>query len=162
MPEITRLLVKRGANLHFRRRGPQDTTAVSCAITGGNPYCLVALLDEFGLTVEPQPPPVNLACGEGYITVAKFLMTRGWTLNEVEESSKLPVMCYAALGGSIAAMKWLRRQGVRFDKQTTPTGTTVVHAAAAINSVPILQMLLESGELGMDTPDQQGVTYVSP
>ncbi len=125
------------------RRGPPDTTAVSCAITGGNPHCLVVppgRVRPHGRTAATAGEPrVRRGLHHG----SQFLMTRGWTLNEVEESSKLPVMCYAALGGLIAAMKWLRRQGVRFDKQTTPTGTTG-YAAAAINSVPILQMLLES------------------
>jgi hypothetical protein len=47
-----------------------------------------------------------------------------------------------------ATMKWLSE--VRFDKQLSPTAdTTVVQAAMAINSAPMLQMLLESGE-GME------------
>ena len=152
-----RLLISRGAKTDYKRAS-DGATVVTCAVLGGNLRSLTLLVDELGLPIEPTPPPVNLACGEGHIAVARWLMQRGFPLDE-REAEGLNAMSYAALGGSIPTMKWLNRHGLSYAVRNT-NQSSLMHVAAAINRPDMIRFLLATGELTAEEKDDKGVTYV--
>lgn len=161
MPELTRLLLKRGADLHYCNKRPDwIDTAATCAIQGGSVCCLAMLIEEFGVTVSAEPPPLNVALAAGNIAMAKYLLSLGWPLDQ-DHADHSPVMWCAVYSRSASVMKWVHSRGVPYTQYNNNTRKSTLHAAAALNCVPIIKLLLESGEVDIDEADQEGETYGS-
>ena len=152
-PEIVRLLLERGADVHAARG--DGRTAWELARRGGFDE-LARLLEEAGATPTELSPVDALlaACGSGNAEAARRLTSPELIASlEPEELALLP---RAAEDGRLDVVEALLAAGVPVDARDS-NGATALHLAGIRGRAPIVRALLGSGpDLTIRDPEHRG------
>ncbi|MGH7506981.1 MAG: ankyrin repeat domain-containing protein [Longimicrobiales bacterium] len=145
-PEIVRLLLDRGADVHARRG--DGRTPWRLARRGGNDE-LVAVLENAGAVAEPLPPADALfaACGRGDAGAARALATPALIASLAEEDLKL--LPHAAAEGRPDVVRACLAAGFAVNQEGDYGGTALHHACIRGSTAIVREVLRYAPDLAL-------------
>ncbi|KAH3761235.1 palmitoyltransferase AKR1 [Pelomyxa schiedti] len=100
--------------------------------------------------------PLHWACYRGYMPLAKYLLSKGASIDPLTSTEGQTPLQWATIAGFIRIVHWLTSEGAEFgisDKR----GYTSLHLAAQHNEGLCVHYLLQKG-MPIDSPDNDGHT----
>ncbi|MFO7955892.1 MAG: ankyrin repeat domain-containing protein [Candidatus Brocadiia bacterium] len=149
-PEMVRLLIEHGADLHHVDAGGRTALHRVAGARDADPRQQVEILELLiarGLDPTAREEhgdlPLHGAAYAGNATVVEFLLQRGVPVNATNYSGFTPLH-HAAAYGDVEAVKVLIDAGAAFNAPT-PWGATPLHRAASMGRSDSARALLEAG-----------------
>jgi len=134
--------------------------ALHVAVRANN-FPEVQRLVSAGAPVDARDPlgstPLLDAAWEGNLDIAAFLLKHGADVNARHGEAGSTPLQYAVLTGRVPLVRLLLDAGARATGEYRD-GQSLLHAAAARGSVPVLDLLLDNAKMNVQTLDSNGNT----
>lgn len=125
---------------------PKDTSLHKSAYKGDMVGVEVAL-DEEEIKVDApgaqKRTALMRAAGANHVEIVKFLLSRGASPKQCDQSGRTPLH-WAAASGSFQAAEIISSHDIDFNAKTR-SGSQPIHLVAECGSIPFLKLLIEKG-----------------